>query len=70
MQQFNVKSNTKFCAFCKYWYDPTNSAIRPKAPQIGLWEFDGKAESKCLINGSVRKGVSPGCGNYSCKLTK
>ena len=29
MKMINIK-NTKICAFCKYWYDPTNSAIKPK----------------------------------------
>lgn len=24
------------CAFCKYWYDPMNQAIRPKAPIVGF----------------------------------
>lgn len=39
----------KKCAFCKHWYDPTNSAIAPKAPVIGLWEIkDINQKSMCL----------------------
>ncbi len=34
----NVK-HIKKCAFCRNWYDPTNSAISPKSPSIGLWEI-------------------------------
>ena len=26
------------CAFCKNWYDPTNSAIKPRSS--ALWEYD------------------------------
>ena len=31
----NIK-HVKKCAFCKKWYDPTNSAIAPKSPVIGM----------------------------------
>lgn len=65
---FNARSKAKFCAFCKYWYDPMNTAIEPKCPQIGLWEFNGQAENKCLKCGANKKGRTPGCGNYICKL--
>lgn len=34
----NIK-HIKKCAFCKYWYDPANSAIAPRDPKIGLWEI-------------------------------
>ena len=28
MKLTNIHERTcRFCAFCKYWYDPTNSAI-------------------------------------------
>lgn len=44
----NVKQIKK-CAFCKYWYDPTNSAILPKSPDIGLWEIkDINQRCMCL----------------------
>lgn len=42
----NVKYMKK-CAFCKNWYDPTNSAIMPKSPAIGLWEIKD-TNKKCL----------------------
>ena len=29
MRLANIKT-AKHCAFCKYWYDSTNSAIEPK----------------------------------------
>lgn len=42
----NIK-HTKKCAFCKYWYDPTNSAIVPKSPAIGMWEIKD-INQKCM----------------------
>lgn len=36
----------KRCAFCRYWYDPTNSAIQPKAPNINLWTIVDEKRSK------------------------
>ena len=48
----SVVINVKFskrCALCKHWYDPTNSAIAPKAAIIGLWEIkDINQKSTCL----------------------
>ncbi len=44
----NIK-HIKKCAFCKNWYDPTNSAIAPKAPAIGMWEIrDINQKFMCL----------------------
>lgn len=62
----NLKVN-KMCAFCKHWYDPTNSAIAPKAPQIGLWQYDEKARNKCLIQG-VNKEARNSCKKFECKV--
>lgn len=42
----NIKT-IKRCAFCKNWYDPTNSAIAPKSPAIGLWEIKD-INQKCM----------------------
>jgi len=42
----NIKT-VKKCALCKHWYDPTNSAIAPKSPKIGLWEIKD-INQKCL----------------------
>ena len=64
----NIKnSSSKKCAFCKHWYDVTNSAIKPKAPQAGFWEYDEKAKNTCLLTG-LTKGSNCSCGEYECKL--
>ncbi len=57
----------KKCAFCRHWYDPTQAHIRPKAPAIGLWEFDPRVQAMCL-----KKNVSmPSfacCPRFLCKI--
>ncbi len=64
----NLKSNVKKCAFCKHWYDPTNSAIEPKAPNIGLWEVvDTRMRKKCLLYNSDRPAMHF-CSKFEMKL--
>lgn len=65
-QTANIKTIKK-CAFCKYWYDPTNSAILPRSPKINLWEYDEKAKAKCIHKNYEMK-ASAFCGNYECKI--
>ena len=48
----NIK-NTRKCAFCKYWYDPTNSAIEPRSPKINLWKIKD-SNQKCMC---VKKNI-------------
>ena len=67
MQQFQVKSNFRKCAFCKYWYDPTNSAISSKAPNIGILEYDERRQAKCLVRNAEMPAYH-GCAKYACKL--
>ena len=64
----NIK-HTPRCAFCKYWYDPTNSAILPKSPAIGLWEIRD-INQKCLCMKKNIPMVANGfCSrDYQCKL--
>ena len=66
MPNVNIKLIKK-CAFCKYWYDPTNSAISPRTPQINSWSYDEKAKAKCLLKNYDTK-ASSFCGKYECKL--
>ena len=68
MYEINIKSKMmKKCAFCKHWYDPTNSAINPKMPNMGIWEYDGNARKKCLIRNVEQKG-GEFCGRFELKL--
>ena len=66
MMTVNTKT-VKKCAFCKYWYDPTNSAISPRSPTTNLCEYDHKAKCKCLQKNYDMK-ASAFCGKYQCKL--
>lgn len=66
MKLGNVKS-TKICAFCKYWYDPANSAIQPKNTVAGFWEYDNNAINKCLKTNSNRMAWTS-CGKFECKI--
>jgi hypothetical protein len=62
----NIKSQ-KHCAFCKYWYDPANVAIRPKNPRIGTWEYDRSARAKCLKKNFDFAAMAH-CPSYECKI--
>lgn len=65
---FNPKGSVRKCAFCKYWNDPTNSAIRPLPG--GYWEYDSSAMHECLRKHNMKmKGVA-GCTDFECKLPK
>ena len=63
----NIKSINK-CAFCKNWYDPTNSAIAPKSPAIGLWEIKD-INQKCMC---LKKNIKTPAGSFcsSCFISK
>ena len=66
MQTANIK-NTKKCAFCKYWYDPSNSYINPKSPKNNIWQYDEHAKCKCLAK-NYEMRASAMCNKYMCKL--
>ena len=55
------------CAFCKHWYDPTNSHIRPKNQRTQLWEYDEKAKSYCDVK-RVEKNADYRCMEFECKV--
>lgn len=67
MRTFNVKTNSRLCAFCQHWYDPTNAAIAPKNTIGGFWEYDDKAMNVCKIYGA-KKPASASCKEYVCKV--
>lgn len=57
MYEININSKMmKKCAVCKQWYDLTNSAINPKVPNLGIWEYDASVRKKCLIRGVEQNG--------------
>ena len=67
MRSFNAKTG-RACAFCKYWYDPTNAAIKPKDPVIGTWYYDEKAKNRCMKMHNTEKSSWAMCRDYECKV--
>ena len=68
MVTINIRNtSSKKCAFCKHWYDVTNSAIKPKSPQIGVWQYDTNAKEMCLIKG-IETRANNSCSKFECKL--
>lgn len=68
MKRVDVRYS-KRCAFCKHWYDPSNSAIRPVNPKIGSWEYDEAKSSQCMKNSfNVKRGSWQSCSDWVCKV--
>ena len=64
---FNVRTNSRLCAFCQHWHDPASAAITPQNPVAGFWEYDDSIWNICKKFGSKkRSGMS--CSNYECKV--
>ena len=66
MKSVNIKT-VRCCALCKYWYDPSNSAISPKAPNINLWSVDDKCRNKCLKTNIDQRAIAV-CSRFELKL--
>lgn len=66
MKLGNVKS-TRICAFCKHWYDPTNSAVEPQNTVAGFWKYDPNVREKCLKT-NLERAAWTSCGQYECKF--
>lgn len=57
----------KRCAFCKYWYDPTNQYIKPHIPQHGYWKFEPYVRCKCLKT-NLDSASQMNCSKFENKL--
>ena len=57
----------KNCAFCKYWYDPTNSAIKPVAAHQNMWAYEDRALRKC-IKTNTDKPAYASCARFESKM--
>ena len=57
----------KRCAFCKYWYDPTNQYIRPQNPKNGIWKFETTARCVCLKT-NLEMGAGMQCSKFENKI--
>ena len=57
----------KRCAFCRHWYDPTNSAIRPHKPRVGIWEYDHDCKNYCSVT-NLDKRAWQTCKRFEFKF--
>lgn len=62
----DIKCN-KFCAFCKYWYDPANKYIEPHIPSSNLWKYESTAKCMCMKK-NYQVGAGSYCFQYECKI--
>ena len=59
----------KRCAFCRNWYDPTNSVIAPMSPQMGIWKIlDTNKRCMCLKKKLLMPAHASCTRDYICKL--
>lgn len=66
MKIYNTEQSHGICAFCRFWYDPTNSAIAPEKGR-GFWLYDDQAMKKCTKM-NVPKASWCRCSDYQCKV--
>lgn len=68
MHTFNAK-HCKYCCICKFWYDPTNSAITPVAPQINSWGVNGDMyQQKTCMKTNLPKPAVGSCPKFESKI--
>lgn len=47
----------RWCVFCKYWYDPTNSALKPRLNK-NLFDVDDKIKNRCSKKKLLTQAIS------------
>jgi len=53
----NCQKN-RWCCFCKYWYDPTNSALTPRLNR-DMYDVDKTVKCRC----TCKNLLTPAVGN-------
>lgn len=54
------------CALCKFWYNPTNSAIMPLSGN--WWEYDTEMKARCMKTFSLTMKGGNSCGKFKSKV--
>lgn len=68
MTAFKLNGNkNQRCAFCKYWYDPTNQYIKPQDAKNNLGKFETTAKCICLKN-NLKMGAGMRCDKFENKI--
>lgn len=58
-------STCRYCAFCKYWWDPTFKFIYP---HIGTqWYYEPSGKCRCIKKG-IDMPATTSCNNFRCKV--
>lgn len=57
---------TRICAFCRFWYDPTNSAIKPKMGNF--FYFEETISKPCAKRDNLETPAWSSCGHFACKF--
>ena len=60
-------NHCSYCAFCRYWYVPTNSDISPVAPAQGMWKVNMQAKSLCTLK-NTKPGATHRCEKFQSKI--
>lgn len=64
----NIK-HMKKCAICKYWYDPTNSAITPKIPRQNIWIINDPSQKALCMKRNYNTTANAFCSrDFELKL--
>lgn len=65
-----IKGSTgmRKCAFCRYYYDPTNEAISPKRGTRDVWEYKTKIAKPCQKKANRNVESQATCPWFECKL--
>jgi len=61
-------SQMKVCAFCKYWYDPSNSVIAPKHGVRNHWEYETGEVRICSVVGNHNRKSENRCSKFESKI--
>lgn len=61
------KRSGSICAFCRYWYDPTNEGIRLRNARSGIWEYDDAQKCDCL-QCKFKRSAWQRCGKFESKV--
>jgi len=60
------KTNSKICVMCRFWYDPTWSALKP---YIGdSYKYDSNARKECSQHGNNIMPAYHTCADFQSKI--
>lgn len=68
-RKINTRNRLLVCAFCKHWYDPLRTHIRPDEhdPLMIWWEYDMDIKALCSIAHQQRYSQS-NCPHFEKKI--